>query len=255
MPDKPQRTKQERLAAGALLLAQSKAEAGLNAAVDQGIAHAVSQADKPSRAAIVVGVVAASKVLAEAARGAIVDGRQEARVQAARRLRVESTAVGVTLPDGIEHRRHFSYDEDNANGVTAGQALGAAWAGLALALVYMALRKGTSVPAALARTKPVMRPKIERTAGTETPRAYADEGTSILHDVYGSHPELLLGLGRVWSAILDTHVCPTCAMHDGEVVPWDSSFDGGDEPGSVHVLCRCIPMLVNLADYKALRAA
>ena len=49
-----------------------------------------------------------------------------------------------------------------------------------------------------------------------------------------------------WEGILDRRICEVCKAHDGEIVPVGMKFDGGDEPGFVHVLCRCQDALVFL---------
>ena len=44
---------------------------------------------------------------------------------------------------------------------------------------------------------------------------------------------------REWLGAEDERECPICSALDGTTAPIDQPFDGGAEPGSVHVQCRC----------------
>lgn len=50
---------------------------------------------------------------------------------------------------------------------------------------------------------------------------------------------------KIWSAMLDGHVCPTCRAMHGTVVLARDEFPGGDPPR--HPFCRCIPVLLMTA--------
>lgn len=47
---------------------------------------------------------------------------------------------------------------------------------------------------------------------------------------------------KVWSAILDGHVCAVCRKMHGTVVDPRDEFPGGDPPR--HPFCRCIPVII-----------
>ena len=86
--------------------------------------------------------------------------------------------------------------------------------------------------------------RVDRTVVTETARSFneaLDDGSQQLAaKVLPGTPAHAL-LFKRWDALLDRRTCHICSNLDNEIVPLDApSFRGGNRPGEVHPMCRCI---------------
>lgn len=249
-----------RLAAGALLLSHRHAEKAMRAAAQHHIAEAAAQVEaerQDRRAAVLLVLLAAGKRMADGLAGAIVTGRQAARKSAARRLAAELEAADVGIAGSV--RPLFAAgaiaraQEDAAKAAIAAESLAAQWRGIATAVTARGESHGGSPYRSIARTAELLKPRIQRTAETETGDAYNDEHRESLRDLvrYGELEEDVLV--REWSAMLDA--CPRCWPHHGEQTAIGESFAGGDEPGLMHARCRCIDVVVPATTARIRRAA
>jgi hypothetical protein len=237
------------MSSGALLLAAAFTQKKLRAAVGSSVDDAVAEMGRRSdvrKAAGLVALLALSQRLSTRARGALLEGRQNARLAGARRLSVELGAVGVVLVLA-RHDAFSRHDEDDAYATTAADALSVAWRGLAFAALSSAIRNDTDPAKALAKTGRPLLPSIDRTASTETARAFNDEHRRALKEATERDERIAVQLRltrvlREWNAMLDA--CGRCRPHDGERVAYDDVFSGGDEPGGMHPRCMCTETLV-----------
>jgi hypothetical protein len=257
------RSKLVRLSAGTLLNAQALTTEKLQDAIAQGSGEAIAELGRRKRsedvrkAAVLAALLLLSKRMSDRARDAIVDGRQHARREGARRLLAELTAVGVVLGAtaiGSQSARHEilngaqrRHEEDDAHAMVAADALAGAWRSAAFHAVTKAVRTGESIAETLAGMDGRMKPRIVRTATTETSQAYSAERRAALSDAIEHDKEFAASvrgdrLMREWVAMLDA--CEHCWPHDGERVDVGDSFGGGDEPGEMHPHCHCFDVLV-----------
>lgn len=245
------RKKARRLAAGSLLLAADRARAAMTRAADQAIAGAAHElrqrrrADEQRVAPLLV-LIAAARKMSEVLSGAILIGRKEARGLAASRLGAELRMAGVGSETGspalLAAAHGARMQSDLAEAGIAADALAGQWRGLAARAVLVARRKGEDVPGAVSATRDAMLPRIERTAETESARAYNDEHAERARDMVARgdlDPDAVL---REWSAEIDA--CERCWPLDGERARIDESFSSGLEPGEVHPRCRCVDVIV-----------
>lgn len=133
---------------------------------------------------------------------------------------------------------------DAARAAAVGKSLASAWH----LQIAMAIPQRTTKEAMVA-TKTAgrhMQKRATRAAVTETAAAFSTETGAeleqLLLNAKQRHLPLQALLFKRWESMLDRRVCPTCANHDNEVVPIDKPFRGGDVPGMVHPLCRCMAM-------------
>lgn len=246
MPKKPlaDRTKNERVSAGLLLLHGRKTTRALRADVDDAVAVAAAHAPTgPDRHRTMVAVMGATGLLAAKAALSIARGRRLVREAANARVLHELRGLGVEverLPRAAER-----YWEDELAAQAAAQSLANQWQGMATTAALTASRRDRSVAAALTRTKPAMASRAERTAQTEVARAYNDERREALREAAHRDPkvaDVASRLMRQWSCLVDA--CDQCADHDGELTGLHESFKGGDEPGYAHPRCRCSDEIV-----------
>lgn len=255
----PRGTKLQRLAAGSMILQESKLAVALAKDIDDANAKAQAEAHKRrTRAAMLVMLLGIGTTLAATAKLTITKGRQAARAVAAGRLGKELVAAGMTgvwlaeLGSGSGRA-----DDDAALAQAASLAISTAWQGMAIASAVKAVRVEKDVAKALAETPKRMRARIARTAATETAEAYSDEHRQALVDAMdydrayrdGSFADAVQEeLVRQWSSLLDDRTCIECSDQDGEVAEVDGVYDSGLEPGFVHVNCRCQDIVLPRAD-------
>lgn len=245
----PERTTAAKRSAGALLLASDHTQRLLRtataASVDEAVAEIGRRRELRKAAALVV-LVTLSHKFTNRARGAILEGRQNARLAGAGRLGAELAALGIVIE--LARQDAFSrHDEDEAYASTAADALSVAWRGLAFAAVSASMRNDADPGPALAKIERPMLPRLDRTASTETSRAFNDEQRRALADAAARDERIAEQLRetrvmREWNAMLDA--CERCSPHDGERVAYTDSFSGGDEPGEMHPRCMCTATLV-----------
>ena len=243
-----------RVTAGTLLRSERATLRDLRSQVHAGIDHAVADVRREQhasgrrKAAVLALLLFASRSMATNAARAIRDGRRRARIAGAARLRLELGLAGLAVGGGLllahEHR-----PEDAHHAQTSGESLATQWLSLATVAVGRALRRDEDVTSAIDETRRAMEHRAARTAGTETAQAFNDERSVGLADAIERDAEFAAaieaaGFVRYWDAILDRRTCQVCRNHDGETAPIGASFSDDDEPGDVHVLCRCIAMIV-----------
>jgi hypothetical protein len=251
--------RQHKQAAKELITAEMKTLTGMRRAAARALGTllaSLSDSEEPARArstainAVRRAVTELSLSLAQE----VLDGRQRAREAALRRLTAELTLLRTQLQsagyrDPVDDPSASDGDEDAALAQSAAASLAAQWSQLAIARVLLwADDPSGSLPAQLKQSLTPMDSRVGRTAATEVSRAYNDEHDEgvgwVAED--NKQAEWLPAVFKYWSAILDRRVCATCAAHDGEIVVVGMKFDGGDEPGSVHVCCRCVDSIVFL---------
>jgi hypothetical protein len=248
----PSNSKLAKLAAGALLLEERKARAALAAAVGRHARDAADEIERQNRNhAKLAAVLLASKAMAIELTAALRTARADARAAARRRLAKELTAAGIIMSvrDG---RTAEAQREDEVYAQSAADSLAGQWRSLAIVGVMSAERKDVSAAASVRKTSKPMQHRVVRTAATEVARAFSSEHASAIEEASLSYPDEH-GLVRVWSAILDMRVCPSCAAMHGETAPIGGEFANGSAPGEIHVCCRCVEIVVPEAE--ALRAA
>jgi hypothetical protein len=189
------------------------------------------------------------------------------------------------LPSG-DDASYFDEDadaEDEAAGASSGSSLASAWAVGAVATITSWDGEG-SLAQQVAGVRRAVDYRVQRTAATETARAFNDErgalidelgdpvralddiqsddrpsGPQIKGDPYRTAPDTSAQddeieatdedprVYKVWSAILDRRTCAVCGSLDGMTVPAGKPFmETADPP--IHPLCRCI------IDYVAISA-
>lgn len=232
--------------AAALLMHERRARAVIERRVDDAsdrLTADLARRRDEKRAAALVAVAAASRLLASDLRGDIVRSRQSARAAAASRLGAELAAAGLVA--GILARRaHESrLHEDDALAQSAAGSLSAQWQGLAMAIVIKADREGANLATSLKDVTPRTRWRADRTATTEVASAYNDEHARALEEARKQEPALFAGVQivRVWSAVLDRRTCPECAARDGQIIT-------GDKEPPLHAMCRCISIAMPMSD-------
>ena len=122
---------------------------------------------------------------------------------------------------------------------------------MAVYAIIRGLRNDEDVETKLARMRAAMNGRAERTSITESADAYQSERLDGLEAAMENDPEFAAAiaganLGRRWDCMLEA--CHLCIPHDGEIVGIGEDFDGGDEPGKVHIRCQCVEVIVSLAD-------
>jgi len=183
-------------------------------------------------------------------------GRAEARRQAYGQLQHELALVRIQLSrHGYEEPEHPDdppfldgiTEEDVFQSTLSAGSLAGAWAQSAYAFALGAINEDSSIARAVARTSDMMAARIERTATVEAAAAFQDEHDEGVGWVGEQNQDAgwAGALFKVWNAILDRATCDICGGHDGDIVLPGFSFDG-DEPGRVHLRCRCTSSLVFL---------
>ncbi len=237
MPDKKPRSKNERVAAGTLLLLSKKAKRKLVDDVDEAVNSANAHlAQDPDRGHVLRVMVAAGALLGARAGVTIARGRREARLAGQNRAFKELSAFGLPFPPQYASGFLERAWEDEVHALTSAQSLAGQWQAMATQAALRAERLERSVPASVTRTKRLMASRAERTAITEISQAYNAEHKAAVEEAAKKYPALR-DRKRRWSCMLDA--CADCASHDGEEVGIDESFSGGDEPGHVHVRGAC----------------
>jgi len=253
-----------RLGVGALLLAETSARKAIAKAVETHVDNAAAELqrrkDNERKAAALVLLLGGARAMSEDVRAAIVAGRKEAREAARRRLNAELKTAGIVI-EAHEWVVGNRMPEDTAHAASAAESLAGQWRGLAIAVTLAAKRKETSAASEVSTTIRPMRARIERTATSEIAQAYNDEHVAALRDIVEHDRAYRDGeladrietqLARQWSALVDA--CERCWPLDGVTVGINESFPGGDEPGSMHIRCRCIDVLVEASESSRLAA-
>ena len=246
-----------RVSAGRLLIEERKTVTSIRQDIRALSALAVADAVRleadgqdadARRAALLAIILAGSNRMATKLQRTIQDRRQATREQAVQRVRVElkTASVQIDITSGVQAR----LAEDAMHAQSAADALAAAWRANAIAAALEAGRSDESQAAAIAAAGDSMDGRALRTGATEGAQAYSDEHRRVLEDLADdegiSQTLAAARIVRQWSAILDRRTCSDCADHDGEVSAIGGAFDGGDEPGFVHPLCRCIDLVTAL---------
>lgn len=187
-------------------------------------------------------VQAALPGLTAAVSSAVADGRREAKRVALERLDAELRKVtgplGVVLGDS---------PEDLAEAELAGSAYAVAWGAAAVAMVWR--WQDTSAPSAAAIPGDAADRndhRLRRIAATENAKAFQDareEGTDWVAEQHGE-ATWFPGMFKQWDATLDRGTCGVCRDLDGQIRPFGFDFEGGQEPGYVHPMCRCVEAVV-----------
>ncbi len=153
----------------------------------------------------------------------------------ARDIQAEITRIIISVRQGATGLATDIYEiqirvvplEDEIRAEAAGKSYAAAWALAALALLVQGHLD-------LLRANKLTDSRLQRIAATEAYSAYA---TAVM--AMEPQPDAMVR----WDAILDRRTCKRCKAHDGETVPLGSEFSGGDVPGLVHPICRCVPIV------------
>lgn len=255
------RSKLVRASIGALLNAQDRTEALIAKAVSEHVDAAASElarrhkAERERTAAFLTLLLMRARQMVPSVKSAIVAGRTGARQAAVVRVTDELRAAGVD-PTSVHQvatrplvsaakadREH----EDELHAQGSAESLASQWRGVAIAATALAIRKDRDPVKALSDSARVIRPRIERTASTETALAYSDEHEHAVLDAIRYDSEFAeqlteLRVMQEWSAMIDA--CPNCWPLDGVRVGIGESFPGGAYPGAMHPRCRCIAVLV-----------
>ena len=122
----------------------------------------------------------------------------------------------------------------------AAQSLAAAWFQIGNAKI----QEGVPPHRLAQQTTDSWLSRVDRTVVTETSRAFNevlyDESEQLRAKILPGTPAHAL-LFKRWDALLDRRTCHICSNLDNEIVPLDApSFRGGNRPGEVHPMCRCI---------------
>ena len=239
-----ERTREERAAAGEVLLARDRTLGRMRVAARAASTEAAAEAARKKndeRAALVAALLLVGRRLAVALGASVIRGRAEARMAARRRLRVEIGLLGATAALSASSRAREARDATAAARVAA--SLATQWRALAI-LAARPAEGSARDPKAVARaTELAFDARLKRAAATEAARAYNDEHRAAARDFARDNPEAASKMLREWSAMLEA--CERCWPHDGERVGLDESYFGGDEPGSVHVRCACTETIVS----------
>lgn len=232
--DEQERKKRDRILAGALLLSIRRTRRLLGTALDAATAGVALELTSST------GLAGAARVASRAAPhletflvGAIARGRALARDDARSRLSKDLRVVGVDF-DQRSLRSDEGHLLDEGSAVVAGAALAASWRSNLLVLGTRAVRNGDAGTAIVTRVERRLSSSLDRTAETETSRAFSDErrsGTLLANR--RSHERI----ERRWIAMLDA--CEDCRDHDDEISV-NGEFSGGDEPGAMHPRCCCV---------------
>lgn len=237
------------MTARALILAERQTLQGTKAAVDEGVDQAVAAVSRhPSanKAALLAAVVVAAQAMRRKSHSALVEGRQHARRKGAKRLAVELAALGLWLVPHAQAASIRRVSEDDLRSSAAADSLAGAWQAAAFAAVSTAILREADVARAVEATRADMKYRVIRTAATETSQAFNEERRELVRESLADDSSLATaargggGFFRVWDAMLDQRTCARCSGHDGETVGPGEPFSGGDEPGEVHPICRCI---------------
>jgi hypothetical protein len=248
-----------RASAGAMLLAERGTLRRLTQDVNDSVNEAAAQAsERRKRTAMLLLILSASQTMAGKARQTILAGRQATRAVAIGRLTRELAVAGVAGAALANFGNgQVRAADDGAYAQSSADALAVAWRGLALVAVSKAARLELNPTAAVRQTAKLMVPRIARTAATENAQAYNDEHRAALVDAVeydrayrggAFWDEVQAGVVRQWSALLDARVCRVCDGLDGTTAEVGEYFEGGVEPGFVHIKCRCIDVIVTRAE-------
>jgi len=238
-----ERTREERAAAGEILLARDQTLARMRAAARAAASDAAEKADRKDweRAAVAAALLLIGRKLGASLGAAVIRGRAEARMAARRRLRAEFGLLGAAAALPATSRARETRDATAAAKVAG--SIATQWKALALLALRDAAKAEKDPGAALRATERAIAPSLDRAAATETARAYNGEHRAAALDFARANPEAASKMLREWSAMLEA--CERCWPHDGERVGLDEGFFGGDEPGSVHVRCACTETIVS----------
>lgn len=239
MPTNKERSREERVAAGELVIARDRVLDRMRLAAKR---HTADVADKTrddaKRAAVLAVLLLSGRKLSAELGAAIIRGRAEARMAARRRLRAEVGLLGLSAALAAPSASREQKDVSQATRVA--RSLAGQWQALALLAVRDAQ---VAKPLTTDKLVRAFEPGLRRAAATETARAYNGEHRAAALDLARSDPESAAKMLREWSAMLDA--CEKCWPHDGERVGLDESFGAGDEPGGMHPHCNCVETIVS----------
>lgn len=227
--------KRRRVLAGTLLLAVRRTRRFLSTALDAataGVALQLLTGDKTIAGVAAVASIAAPH-LETMLVGAISRGRSLARDDARSRLSRDLRSVGIRFSEQ-ELRSDHGPVVDEGHAAVAGASLAAAWRSRVLVLGSQAVRRGDAPAGVVRRASRVLGSSLDRTAETETSRAFSDERRG---GVFIANRRSEERVERRWIAMLDA--CRDCAGYDGEVSV-GGVFSGGAEPGEMHIRCLCL---------------
>lgn len=239
--EKKKRTREERAAVGALILAGDRALSRMRRLARTAFADA---ALAESERAHLRALVTVGRRLSDELSDALAEGRADARAAARRRLKAEVSASGEVASFSTPAQAAASEARaatDAARARIAADSLGSQWR----ATASTSYRTPGSEARPLVTRKAAERgfdARLERTARTEAARAYNEEHREAAREIARRDPELGSRLMREWSAMADA--CERCLPHDGERVGIDEDFDYGDEPGNMHPHCQCVEHVV-----------
>jgi hypothetical protein len=248
--------KSERKSAGVLLLLSRRAVKDAQKTVSRSVDEAVAEAARQTRggnvrkAALFTAILGISRSLARDLGGSLVASRGRARTAGAEEAARELASLGIAVPTGFGTAARVAGDQVLAE--AAADAVAASWRALAMSGVSRAVRREESVGQAVEGTRKTVLTRAELTARTEASRAYNEEHVRAVRDAAREDSDFAKELKaqrivRVWSSVLEKNTCRICESHHGEVSDLDGSFDGGDEPGDVHVRCLCTSYLISEA--------
>lgn len=237
-----QRTREERAAAGEVLIARDRVLARMRVVTKRAADEAAAESQRRDRetAAVVAALLLVGRRLSAALGEAVIRGRAEARMAARRRLRAELLAAGALAALPSQGRPRESRDATAAAKVAA--AVAAQWRAIAVLAVRASAREERDPAVALRATARAVDARLGRAAVTETARAYGSEHRQAAIEYAAANPEAASKLLREWSAMIEA--CDRCWPHDGERTGLDESFSGGDEPGAMHPHCACVDTIV-----------
>jgi hypothetical protein len=244
--------------AAAIDLAIRRAAKKVQRAIDDGIQHASADVGNSgnhrSKAAALLLLLSASRVMSARVQQEVRAARQQARELSSERLGIELgaasslPAIAIAAAAIASHglvSSHASFEDDDARASLAGDTLAMAWRGLATYAVIRAFNTSKPAARALDATRAPMTSRGERTAISELSDAYTDERDRSVSDAMKADAAFADAVSRSqlakqWDCTGERQPCPKCWAHQGERAPFDEDFSNGDVPGQMHPSCKCI---------------
>jgi hypothetical protein len=190
-----------------------------------------------------------SNSLYEALWETILDIRAEARKEGFRALVDELNRLQDDVDDsfGAPEVEHWSH-ADEIHAQAAAASFRAAWTAAVMAAVMRAYSRDESTQEAISLASRLQDYRLARIARTEASRAFNQSRKESLKWISERHDDRnwIAAIFKRWDATLDSRVCAICRDLDGTYVPAGFDFPDGNEPGDVHVNCRCIQTLIYL---------